>query len=66
MAPPCLGPFNDASDDTTAEYVSVPEDVTTCVVNVWELKEFTAFIRPIVPIDIRSSDSAEDEEYFQP
>ena len=30
----------------------------------WELKEFTAFIRPIVPIDIRSSDSAEDEEYF--
>ena len=34
LAPPCLGPLSDAIEAAIAEYVSVPEDVTTCVVNV--------------------------------
>ena len=34
LAPPCLGPLRDAIDAAVAEYVSVPDEVTTCVVNV--------------------------------
>ena len=29
LAPPCRGPLSDAIDAATAEYVSVPEEVTT-------------------------------------
>ena len=34
FAPPCFGPFNEQRAAAIAEYVSVPEDDTTCVVNV--------------------------------
>ena len=34
LAPPCLGPLRDPSAAAIAEYVSVPEDDTRCVVNV--------------------------------
>ena len=34
LAPPCLGPFREAMAAAMVEYVSVPEEVTTWVVNV--------------------------------
>ena len=32
FAPPCFGPFKEPSAAAIAEYVSVPEEETTCVV----------------------------------
>ena len=34
LAPPCLGPFKEPRAAAMAEYVSVPEEVTTWVVKV--------------------------------
>ena len=34
LHPPCFGPFSEPSAAAIAEYVSVPDDETTCVVNV--------------------------------
>jgi hypothetical protein len=34
FAPPCFGPFKEPSAAAIAEYVSVPEEETTCVVKV--------------------------------
>ena len=34
FAPPCFGPLREPKEAATAEYVSVPDDVTTWLVNV--------------------------------
>ena len=34
LAPPCFGPFREPREAAIAEYVSVPDDVTTWLVKV--------------------------------